>query len=1418
MLADPSQLAKSGAFASRLGTGFLKNSSPLDQLSSAELPAEFRDGPDALEAPAKEQSKLARLCQQTSTVLASVLPAPFGGHKRSILCQFFGQVPITGQPQNKQPLEQQQRDHHFRAQPESIAILQQPLRPPMALIPSGRHPIQLVLEQHKLQASSRPVQAPLKMPAQASVLEQKMQPILDLQGSPSILSHAYHQKVQAPANMLSGFGKPTNLSKFSSTPSAVNSFKPLRIGQSGSSANQLSKSSSGTLGGGWHIFDQPSSASYHAPEGAHQAAAFDAPKVNSTAAQKLAYSKQVSATVNGNNQTISNPDGLPNYWLSGKQLVLGKPPGFDLSKPKNESASSIDPNRHTANPKSTTRLTMSSTTVPPIAYSNATLTNSTSMLNQTSPASSASFNLTTSTTPKPDPKPSEKREELVIASINNLTRIAFGNQLRDTVKVINRLIDQQSSLFNTNKSYRTTDELLAVSESHKIQLTKSSENSGKSRQKQIAASKTTSSDMRKGKSSTHKESTRKQDRNSNASSTSSTRMPRASSTSKRPRSGSKSITTDRPKSRFKYPSSESRRLTPASTKAVSRSLLLDNNSLSVPTLPVADFKRDRSPWRQVSSTTALPEAGSDVKKARMLYKSTTKFSAGDLWTSASAPITSTKKWSQRRDTIESKSTSPAKLEKSPNSIFAKSDEPLSVRKLDSLTALKMSILPATAQTSPPTTSTTAGYSKGQQSRWVPTSAMVTNRSLSTQPSLSSSTTTASPEQRSSQEAITLPSQSTSLNDLNEVRASDSISKYTTHLNEANELLATTRRFFTQPLPQIAKTGEFFSAETISSWPERYQTMVDQQRQTTPSLAQIETTRRNGETYETSVYARHRFDTTPAVGSVSMSQLPAGVTVLPANHKLTTLPVELLGSSGNLVADLAKKSTTYSLVGTMSGNELSSLPISTTVSRILPTQTTSLPMDTFPRIYPGNEESALDANSTSNSVNSPSNSYLRPPYLDGASNVSSSESQIINKPHVSRKLYELLMPSTKNFVGAQNPLNQQRINLSALRFLAQNLLTNSSDLSGSLPIDELGRDTAEEEKNVTRASKLLDLFGSPSSLNYFSLFQNDSTADEKYPKSLVSKTSELLSDLRSMERKRAAAILAAIRYQVPSPLVRPWDLTSDASRVSDQLVNQRSDTDTEPNLSLWTSLLFGQTGKAIQAAIQGQRLVQRDELEVKLNRRAPVSADRREESADTREVQLDLYPRYSFTGDEVQNNRSKSFNGTTSSVDQTGLDNSIVAGNRTRENEKSNREADVYPKYMRLTDYHTASSVKPDNLRTKSMLSILHSSSVGARLKNNLARLRSSMANGSEILEEQVQVETQKTLESSANESFDCAGKPAGFYPNTESACQTFYHCSSSGHLLSFDCPQQTRFDQRSLKCGPWFEVPCAVSKKLINST
>lgn len=1397
----------------------------MDQLSSAELPAEFRDAPDSLEAPAKEQSKLARLCQQTSSVLASVLPAPFGGHKRSILCQFFGQVPMVASQQegkNKHQ-QQQQQGQHFRAPPESIAILQQPPRPPMALIPSGRHPIQLVIEQHQRQIAAQSVAASLQaarpMQARAPIVEPAPQQTRDLQSSASILDHTYHQTVEAPSTVLSlNLAKQLNGSKYSSPSSGSDSFIPLKVGHSVPGAAKqpaLSKGSSGPVGGGWRIFDQPPKEIHQDGFEARHAATFAVPKTNNTNALEVSADKALKSDGISSNRSVQNPNEMPNYWLSGKQLFLGKPPGFDLSKEKNVSVSSTTLGKRSEVFKSSTESMGIAVTHPPLVRLNQTSTEN-SLKPQTSP-SPVPLNSTMNNARKTDLKQNEKREELVIASINNLTRIAFGNQLRDTVKVINRLIDQQSGIFDANKSAKVVNETLVTSESQKVRVTpakKSSESvqpSAISRQKQITNSTTASGpDFRRGKSAYKKQTTKKLDKSTRSSTT---RKPQ---TSQRPQSSAKQNSTDNPRARSRYLSLESRRLSSLPAKSVSRSLLLDHSS-PLPTLPVTEFKRDKTPWRQVSSTMA-PLGVTEVSKPKLLHKSTAKFSSSDLWTSASVGSATTKKWSQRRDIAETKSTVHDKLANFANSIEGKPIDPLRRpdKKLDSLTALKMSILSTSTQTPPPTTFTSA---KAQQSRWVPATTLALNRPPTTMSSLSS--TTASQQQKASQETTTpMPSQSTSFNDLNEARASYTISKYTTHLNEANELLASTRRFFTQSLPQIANTGEFFSAETISSWPERYQTMVDQQRQTTPSLMQPETTRRNGETYDTSVQSRHRLDTTASLGSITISQLPAGVTVLPANHKLTSLPADLIATTSSLMTNQPKQSSTYTLVGSTSENELLSSPADTaTVDQLMATQTTSLPMDSFPRIPPNTDKSSLLTNSTS----SLSASNLRPPYLDGAMNASSSDPLTLSRPYISRKLYEMLMPSTKNFVGAQNPLNQQRVNLSALRFLAQNLLTNSSDKSSSLSIDDL--DITDGERNSTGAHKLLDLIGLPAASSYYgSLFQNGSSSDDKSQKSMLSKTSDFLNDLRQLERKRAAAILAAIRYQVPGPLVRPWDPTSDASLTAGRSTNERLDKeadDESPDTRLWSSLLFGPASRAIRTAINRQRLVPRDELELRLNRNVPMVSDRQDESLDIREIPIEPLPQYSVAAEELQGQFDKSFNFTHPLNNQTApsadLDDSKLLRSKATEKQEHNKEVEVYPKYIRLNDYQTASSVKPDSLRTKSMLSLLNSSAVGARLKNNLAKIRSSMANGTEPDEEYSSVGSRNASKLNVlehKESFDCHGKSAGFYPDTSSACQTFYHCSSTGHLLSFDCPQQSRFDERSLKCGPWFEVPCAVSKKL----
>lgn len=71
-----------------------------------------------------------------------------------------------------------------------------------------------------------------------------------------------------------------------------------------------------------------------------------------------------------------------------------------------------------------------------------------------------------------------------------------------------------------------------------------------------------------------------------------------------------------------------------------------------------------------------------------------------------------------------------------------------------------------------------------------------------------------------------------------------------------------------------------------------------------------------------------------------------------------------------------------------------------------------------------------------------------------------------------------------------------------------------------------------------------------------------------------------------------------------------------------------------------------------------------------------------------------------------------------------------------------------------------------------------------------------------------------TLVSIPETSFSCSQQPlAGYYADTETACQVVHFCQAGGTQDSFLCPNGTIFNQEKFSCQWWYEVNCANAPK-----
>jgi len=1458
----------------------------LAHLSSAELPAEFRDTDDAgsPEAP-REQSKLARLCQQTSSVLASVLPAPFGGHKRSVLCQFFGQIPFVGGRKQVVAAAAAAVPQSAKQQPsvapygsENVFVMQHNQLPPLTMIaPHDRHPIQLVLEQQRRLLSSQvpPIVLPLSPDQNSSQ---------DLRSSASVMDYSYHQRVEAPASPTKGPAREGKLSRVSG------GTKPA------SSSNKTSQLLSTS---GWRIFNQIESTSL-APTRAptrkvsQATGVTEAPEATTTtlgSVESRRANKAQNATIPPPRQAdireslAEKRSQMANLDL-GQLLVMGKPPGYGNHPPQKSDGAETKRNgvqqlsaaittttigKRSDALKSTTRslgpATESSVrTIEVVAQSN----NSSDLTKALVSGSSMQVSLSTTQKPGQDLHQVQKREELVIASINNLTRIAFGSQLRDTVKVINKLIDQQSNLFSGNKMVNETmltSESEKIDSGEKVARKKSNPsklapesggqqgdsvrlNTSQARKKQIQTSSTKS----------QPKSTKRPKKQPNKLET----QPTASPEAKPYASKNTTLAGEQRSSRYAERKStplahESRRLSAGHT--VSRALAFESTSkgerastLRTENRSMSKSSRDNSSWRLSSTTKAL------LRRTSKRPASTTVRPSEDPSSKMESMTTQTKyPW-----LLPDRSLHNSDAFDSVNGGFSTSVEPngpTRIRKMttaelpflgsaknqalmldrlenklekparDSLTTLKLSL---TTQTSSPVQHSTSGI----QMRWTPTFAVTRPTTQSeTSSSRLTNITTSSPISMVAESSSPAPLVRETLrqNDLNEARASDTVSKYTTHWNEANELLATTRRLFQQPLPQIANTGEFFSAETIANWPERYQTMMGQALESSRSTPSFQTTRRNGETYESDAgtsTARHKLDSSavPRTEILAGMKLPAGITILPSNHKLTA-PIDQFERKQQLEqheTTVSMREVTDQPMSSGKGELGSASSVADTLIAQSPAETTrensSLDETTrFPQIHDGLLASGTVSSGSYLDISNGS-SLLKPPYLSSLEvepRRSTPSAESFSRPNVSKKLYELLMPSTRNFVGYQNPMNQQRFNMAALKFLAQNLLSPASSSFNSSTRDRY--ENYEQHDNGSSRERLLDLIGTEFPSSYYELLANESleanstdhqTANSKYGRSF--KTSSLLNDLKQLEHRKAAAILAAIRYQVPSPLVRPWDTTSDSSHYNLGLtqINDRFDSGdflAGPNTTIRESekqdLLLARVGKAIKSALLKQRVIPRDELEARLNRNKPLVDDQRADgdtsNSDTSKTQaiddttdyspdqgsdrVDSYATASIGsfGKKMHNSSMNWLdkllfippNETRGEASLSDYDLVDLSGKETTTIPQEDRfdSGEPHPKYIRSKDYRAAWNSRILNLKAQ-----LRSQKINAHPSAMMAKLRGLSAQQIESVDENDKIADQKKLmnnsqtQKAANKSpinFECSDRQSGFYPEVGSSCQ-----------------------------------------------
>ena len=1355
-------------------------------------PAEQRNSAADLQSSAEQdaqaqapQSKLAKLCQQTSSVLASVLPAPFGGHKRSILCQFFGHVQLATQRPPKHRPEQQ-------AGPPSVAIIQQAHKAPVTMLATGRHPIELLIEQQQRQASEAAAGAQLRTRG-ATEQVARLQPKLH---SAQVLQTEQLQQKQQQVAPTAGrqmkFSAPlVTVSLGASTPASVRVEAPANA---------------------WRIFN--ASLELGDPNGGQ--------RNQSTRAKHPTTPYELAA---GPLELAATKDEL--VQSASEQIVVARPEPR-LQRPKTLLLGLQRPGQLEARPQQQVGPAASSVqgeesklvrTIEVVAQQQASQPSSTGeQVAKKSPPLAAS-----------EQRQVQRREELVIASINNLTRIAFGNQLRDTVKAINRLIDQQAGIFGANSKQQVepngraaalAQDPMQVSESRQVASRPfGAEEEEKSGGKLGAAdSGQQQATLEKNSRVAQKRQQQKQNQQQQQLATTKSKklakIESAKRTSAEVPSGSSRTTPSRPRqstggatTRKLSPKLELRRLNSASDSPAPSNKQLGQRSTSGPTRsswPPEIGRREShlagssTPWipaRQPSSQRLGPNRrSSESTTARFGPNSAATTLGGhteSLWTHASdlepsrvRPFKShlqQAKWrptsAKARTASETNELQTSKTQSKKEKRF---EQTSSAR--DSLTTLKMSLLRSTlgsgaAETSTARPATTLGLQQtgATQSRWIATKVadqgelsaaretIATSPTLSTQsppqttspgsalastvsPTVSSSgqsasvaSTSAPVQQVASSESSSAPT--TLSEDLIDSQASESISKYTSQhlLSEQTSLLATSRRQQQQhwptAAPQIAQTGDFFSADTIASWPERYQTMLERgqelersssssssARATTLSMALgAESTRRSGETYEatqTSSRPNHRSSETGARSSVwpsSVLKEAPGITILPANHKLD--------SAG---ATLARQESASARPTTPMGGA----PAEATASETPSSEERATTLAAAAEL--GQLANEIQADLAAGQLGQP----LRPPYHEDSPSA----------------------PAT--FVESADPLRrapkQQRFSLSALRYLAHNLL--GARALGAANSSELANLGDQQLVSAEQSARLLDLLADQSdgpssptnSSQYYELLASDgqptmSPANRSSSRTWLERAGSLLGDLKQLEQRRAAALLAAIRYQVPGPLVRPWDLATDMAAL--QLQPPANDRRQDGNQSLARGAPALQLLSALlrPGLLLRQHLVGRDELEARLNglQAAPDSRQlRRSDAAQlepsegapnaTRPLGLE----HSLASNESAAIGEADFHAIELAPAQSG----------------ANQTASAQPKYMRLA----VDSIERPAEGNSSPLS-----------QNAIARSRHQT--NRKQAKKQANDQSERRPDKSAE--FQCADRAAGFYPDARSSCR-----------------------------------------------
>lgn len=64
--------------------------------------------------------------------------------------------------------------------------------------------------------------------------------------------------------------------------------------------------------------------------------------------------------------------------------------------------------------------------------------------------------------------------------------------------------------------------------------------------------------------------------------------------------------------------------------------------------------------------------------------------------------------------------------------------------------------------------------------------------------------------------------------------------------------------------------------------------------------------------------------------------------------------------------------------------------------------------------------------------------------------------------------------------------------------------------------------------------------------------------------------------------------------------------------------------------------------------------------------------------------------------------------------------------------------------------------------------------------------------------------------------FSCEGRVTGYYADVENGCRTYHYCTGSNRY-TYECPNNTLFQQRIFICNHWYLVDCEGSERFYDA-